>query len=61
MANSGATVQVYSGNALIATYEVSASSSGTVWHVFDYDPTTGRIIAVNEYSHQSSPEYVGAN
>lgn len=61
MANSGATVQVYSGNALIATYEISTSSSGTVWHVFNYDPTTGQIIAVNAYSSQSNSGSVGAN
>ncbi len=60
MAHSGATVQVYSGNALLATYEVSTSSSGNVWHVFDYDPTTGLIYAVNAYSAESSPSYVGA-
>ena len=60
MALSSARVQVYSGNRLLATYNISVNSNGTVWHVFDYDAAAKRIIAVNEFYYESTASLVGA-
>lgn len=66
LSNSGATVRVYKGNDLIATYRVPTNRNGTVWHVFDYDPVTDTFTntftdqngnSINMYN-QSDPEYV---
>jgi len=43
LANSGAKVQVYEGDSLIAEYNVPTSLVGTAWHVFDF--TAGEISA----------------
>ncbi len=48
LASSGAVIQVYSDNNLIATYNVPSTQPGTVWHVFDYDVSTGRITPKHE-------------
>lgn len=59
LANSGAKVQVYMGNALIATYNIPTSRVGTVWHVFDFDATTGKISGVNTFTSTEDPGIVG--
>ncbi len=57
--SSNAYVQVYVGEQLIAIYHVPAMQVGTLWHVFNYDAETGRIISVNEFSSVSDPKNVG--
>ncbi len=54
IANSGATVKVYAGNRLLATY-YAPDSSGTLWTVFEYDATIGALRAINTMSNQSLP------
>lgn len=51
---SGAKVQVYSGSACVATFNIPTYKEGTVWHVFDYDAATDTIIPVNEFSYSSN-------
>ncbi len=51
LSSSGAYVQVYIGNELIATYRVPTMKIGTTWHVFDYDAERGRITAINSVSN----------
>ena len=60
MSYSGAKVTVYSGNTLLATYDIPTGQAGTIWHVFDFDPVTGQLIFVNEFSNGHSDE-VGAD
>ena len=60
MANSGAKVSVYMGEKLIAQYHIPTSGVGSIWHVFDFDATTGTITAVNTFGNGSSSQ-VGAN
>ncbi|MGN0997277.1 MAG: hypothetical protein ACI4PG_10255, partial [Candidatus Ventricola sp.] len=56
MANSGAKVVVYRGDALLAIYEVPAGD-GTVWDVFTvYD---NEITPVNTMTYRSDPAAVG--
>jgi len=54
LANSGAQVNVYRGNQLLATYNVPTNQGGTLWTVFSYDSTTQRITTINEMSYNSS-------
>ena len=58
MASSGAQVKVYAGEALVATYHVP-NQSGTLWHVFDFDAKTRKLIPVNAMSYQKIASYVG--
>lgn len=58
LANSGATVEVYVGSALMAKYKVP-SGGGTVWHVFDYEAGTGTLTPGGEMMYQSDPGAVG--
>lgn len=58
LANSGATVEVYIGSALMAKYKVP-SGGGTVWHVFDYEAGTGTLTPGGEMMYQSNPGAVG--
>lgn len=44
---SQATVRVYSGTALLATYNVPTSGTGNAWHVFDLNAVTGARTLVN--------------
>lgn len=53
---SGAKVELYKGNALIATYHVPLNTIGTVWNVFEIDGDTVRII--NTLKNDSSPSAV---
>lgn len=59
LANSGAKVQVYMGNKLIGQYSVPTSGVGDVWHVFNFDATTGLITPVNKFSCVDDPYNVG--
>ena len=54
MSNSGATIKVYSGNTLCAVFYVPANVGGTVWHVFDFDATTGVITPINNMYYSSN-------
>lgn len=51
MSNSGAQVKLYAGDALIATYNIPTDVTGTVWHVFNYDASTKRLIPINDMSN----------
>ncbi len=55
LSSSQAQVRVYSGNQLIATYNVPLSREGTLWHVFDYDVATDTLTAVNTFSYSNTP------
>ena len=59
MGNSGAYVQVYSGNTLVQTYNVPSGAAGTVWAVCSYDPATKRFSAINKMMYESNPSAVG--
>lgn len=59
LANSGAKVQVYIGDTLVAQFFVPTTGNGTVWHVFNYNAATGQIYGVNEFSTEDSAEDVG--
>lgn len=59
LANSGAKIQVYMGEMLIAQYNVPTSGVGNVWHVFDFDAVTGTIKSINTFSSEDETEYVG--
>lgn len=54
LSSSGAKVQVYIGDVCYATYNVPVGQQGTVWHVFDYNPSTNQIIPVNTFSYSSN-------
>jgi hypothetical protein len=54
LANSGAQVKLYSGDVLIATYNVPTNKDGTLWTVFTYDSNTQSITTVNTMSYDSS-------
>lgn len=56
---SGAYIELYSDNNLIYTIHVPENKGGTLWHVFDYDSETDRIMLVNEFSYVSDPGAVG--
>ena len=51
MSNSGAQVKLYAGDALIATYNIPTDVPGTVWHVFNYDAATKRLIPINDIAN----------
>lgn len=53
MSMSDAQVRVYSGDSLLATYNVPPNTPGTLWHVFDFDAATKTLIAVNQFSYES--------
>lgn len=61
LSNSGAYIQLYSGNTLLYKIDIPQNQSGTLWHVFDYDSKTGLIQLVNEFSYQYNPSSVGTN
>ena len=55
LSNSDARVTVYLGNSLYTTLYIPIEQGGTVWHVFDYDSTTGDFTVVNTMSYSSDP------
>ncbi len=61
LSNSGAYVDLYSGNTLLYKISIPVNQKGTVWHVFDYNSQTNQIQLVNEFSYQSNPNNVGMN
>lgn len=58
LAKSGAKVQVFAGEQLIATYHVP-SGGGTLWHVFDFDASTRTLKGINQMSYHSDAYTVG--
>jgi len=54
MGQSGARVVVYSGNSLLATFQVP-TGFGVNWHVFNIDGATGAIIPMNTLGGGSGP------
>ena len=48
-------MKVYTGNQIIAKYSVPTGKNGTLWHVFDYDPSAGVVTGVNEMTNLYSP------
>ncbi len=57
--DSSAMVMVYNKNGLLAEYEIPFDKEGTVWHVFDYDKSTGSITKVNSFDYQDDVYSVG--
>lgn len=51
MSYSGAQVKLYSGEQLIATFNVPLNREGTLWHVFDYNAATDEFKIVNELTY----------
>lgn len=51
---SGAKVELYRGNTLIATYNVPINTTGTVWNVFEIEGDTIRTINTMENNSNSS-------
>lgn len=51
LSESDACVRVYDGENLIATYYVPLNKTGTLWHVFDYNPNTKELTSVNTFSY----------
>lgn len=47
LANSNAVVQLYLGEDAVKVFEVP-QGAGVIWHVFDLDPATGELTAVNQ-------------
>ena len=55
LSNSGATVKVYIDSANTPSYTFYVpQGSGTYWHVFDYNYTTGEFIPVNRITNSAS-------
>lgn len=59
LSNSGAYIDLYTGNTRLGRISIPQNREGTVWHVFDYDTETGRVQLVNAFSYESEPELVG--
>ncbi len=59
MSNSGAYVEVYAGDTMVARYNVPANTLGTLWTVFQYDAETRTITSINTMTNESSPYVVG--
>ncbi len=60
MAQSGAQVQVFTGNTLRQTFNIPVNEEGTVWHVFDYDASSDTITPVNTFRYSSDPGSLAA-
>ena len=58
LADSGATVTVYQGDRVIATYNVPVNRKGTVWEVFSMN-AQGRITVLNNMDWEFIPQRVG--
>ncbi len=54
---SGARVQVYTSNGLVAEYTVPTAGDGRWWHVFDMDGATGNITPRNIITNTSPGPY----
>lgn len=53
MSLSGVQVRLYSGEVLVAVFNLPENRGGTLWHVFSYNASTGEVFAVNELSFAS--------
>ncbi len=51
---SGATVAVYEGTTLVATYNIPVTGEGMIWNVFDI--VDGEIVTVNEFKSDFSDD-----
>lgn len=51
MSNSEVQVKLYSGESLIAMFNIPQNREGTLWHVFDYNAATDEFTYVNEFSY----------
>lgn len=58
LATSCASVEVYAGESLIATYAVPTNRKGTVWSVFSMN-SDGVINDINSFSYESNTSNVG--
>lgn len=58
LATSEATVEVYAGESLIASYSVPTNRKGTVWSVFTMS-SDGTINDINSFSYESNASNVG--
>ncbi len=56
---SNAQVRVYQGTTLIQRFNVPANQEGTLWHVFDYDAATNKIIPINIMSYETDEDDIG--
>ena len=61
MSLSSAKVHVFSGNTLLAVYNIPTNIAGTAWHVFDVDVSTGELITVNNFFSPVDSEHVTPN
>lgn len=62
LGNSGAYIEVYLGNSSVAAYTFYVPNQpGTLWTVFSFDSTTGKIIPLNKMSYHSIASTVGGN
>ena len=48
---SNAVVNVYRGSQLLNTFYVPTGFSGNLWHVCDYDSTTGKVTSINSVGY----------
>lgn len=53
LSNSGAQVKLYSGEVLVATFNIPQNRDGTLWHVFDYNVATDEFSVLNELTYSS--------
>ena len=59
LSNSSATLTIYVKGVYKKTIYISTNKVGTQWHAFDYDPASGTIQLVDEFSNMDDPELVG--
>ncbi len=52
---SGAQVKLYSGEILLATFNIRENRPGTVWRVFEYDSATEQFTYLNEMGYSLLP------
>ncbi len=50
---SGAQVKLYSGEVLLATFNIMENREGTLWRVFEYDSATGKFTYLNEMDYMN--------
>ena len=60
LAESDAKVEVYMGSTLVKTYHVPQGTIGTLWTVFQIDPSSGTPTEVGTMSNAQSPSQIGA-
>lgn len=60
LSNSGAVVELYRANTLVATFAVPENRAGTVWNVFSVDQA-GNLTVINSLEFESDPDLVGTD